>query len=319
MRPAIGPCRLRPPVKRAHPFRDAAAAGLTRLVAFALQPLPHRTQLALAGTLGSAILTLAPGLARRADRNLALIFPDMPVDARQRIRRGMARQIAWTLTEIMLMPQLLNRAGSLHVSGPGLAAIKAAIQGGRGALVVSGHLGQWEAVRATLKAEGVECGAIYRAFENRAFDRAFKPRIAMAGEPIFAKGRPGTRGMVRHLARGGCVAILTDQRSGGTWFDFIGQPARTATAAAELALKFGLPLVPSYGIRRGDDPAAVDVVFESPIPHSDPKTMTQALNDSLAARVRANPEQYLWLHWRWGNPNRKPQPPESDRTGPAER
>jgi KDO2-lipid IV(A) lauroyltransferase len=27
--------------------------------------------------------------------------------------------------------------------------------------------------------------------------------------------------------------------------------------------------------------------------------MTQALNDSLAARVRAHPEQWFWIHRRW--------------------
>ena len=42
-----------------------------------------------------------------------------------------------------------------------------------------------------------------------------------------------------------------------------------------------------------------DLVIEPPVPHSDPLTMTQALNASLEAQVRAHPEQWLWIHNRW--------------------
>jgi KDO2-lipid IV(A) lauroyltransferase len=42
-----------------------------------------------------------------------------------------------------------------------------------------------------------------------------------------------------------------------------------------------------------------DLLIEAPIPHTDPVTMTQALNDSLAAQVRLRPEQWFWVHRRW--------------------
>jgi Kdo2-lipid IVA lauroyltransferase/acyltransferase len=41
------------------------------------------------------------------------------------------------------------------------------------------------------------------------------------------------------------------------------------------------------------------VTFEAAIPHTDSHTMTQAFNDSLSARIRANPEQWYWLLRRW--------------------
>ncbi|MGR3474258.1 MAG: LpxL/LpxP family acyltransferase, partial [Sulfitobacter sp.] len=42
-----------------------------------------------------------------------------------------------------------------------------------------------------------------------------------------------------------------------------------------------------------------DVVLEAPVPHSDPMTMTQALNDSLTVQVTKTPEQWFWVHRRW--------------------
>jgi KDO2-lipid IV(A) lauroyltransferase len=57
-------------------------------------------------------------------------------------------------------------------------------------------------------------------------------------------------------------------------------------------------LVPVYGIRQADG-LHFDLLIEAPIPHTDPVTMTQALNDSLATQVRLRPEQWFWVHRRW--------------------
>ena len=39
--------------------------------------------------------------------------------------------------------------------------------------------------------------------------------------------------------------------------------------------------------------------LDTAIPFTDPETMTRALNNSLEARVRENPEQWFWIHNRW--------------------
>lgn len=78
----------------------------------------------------------------------------------------------------------------------------------------------------------------------------------------------------------------------------MGLPAMTSTAVASIALKYDIPMVPVYGTRR-EGTLDVDIVFESPIPHTDAITMTQAANDSLTEQVRRNPDQWYWLHNRW--------------------
>jgi KDO2-lipid IV(A) lauroyltransferase len=119
------------------------------------------------------------------------------------------------------------------------------------------------------------------------------------GGPVFPQGAAGTKGFVRHLKAGGMLVLLIDQRMASAEpLDFLGHPARTALSAAELALRYDGVLLPFYGTRRPDG-LTFDVEIEAPIPPSDPATMTQALNDSLAARVRSHPDQYFWIHRRW--------------------
>ena len=118
-------------------------------------------------------------------------------------------------------------------------------------------------------------------------------------KPMFEQGRKGVVGMVKHLREGGILGILTDLNAhDGVPLDFMGQPALSSLATAELALKFNAPLVPVWGIRE-ENGLDFRILVEDPIPVSDPVTMTQEVNDRLAAQVRAHMDQWFWIHRRW--------------------
>ena len=94
---------------------------------------------------------------------------------------------------------------------------------------------------------------------------------------------------MRHLRNGGIISILLDEKyAEGVRIPFLGLDALTSLSAAQLALKYDLPMIPAYGIRI-DDGNAFRVEFEAPIPHTDSITMTRAFNDSLSARIMDRP------------------------------
>jgi KDO2-lipid IV(A) lauroyltransferase len=211
----------------------------------------------------------------------------------------MADSFGRTLIEIFSIDAFHRRAAWTEPAGPGWDALQAALADGKGALLVSGHFGQWEAVRGALKARGIEVGALYRPVKNPWLQRTYVANLTEGGAPILPRGRAGMREMVRHLRSGGVFAILLDQYvHGGHPIDFLGQPAPTGLTIAELALKYRVPMIPVYGTRAPDG-LTVTLAFEAPIPPSTAEAMTQAAADSLAARVRGDPEQYYWLHRRW--------------------
>lgn len=273
------------------PLRGLAA--LTR-------PLPERARAAVGAAALRVILHRIPRFRKRVDENLARIFPDMPRSERDAIRARLAVHLGRTAVEILHPGALLARASHFTWEGEaGLETLLQAEANGTGAVSVSGHFGQWEACRAFMKARGIEVGAIYRPLKNRYSERDLTRRYSAFGTPLFPKSKRGTLRLVRHLQEGNLIAILADQKiDEGLLTDFLGQPAATAPLAAELALSRGVPLVAAYATR-GPDPFSIHISFEDPIPHTDAATMTQAINDSLAARVRAHPDQYYWLHRRW--------------------
>lgn len=218
---------------------------------------------------------------------------------RRALCQDIGRNMGQTLFEIYHCAEFQTLHDRITTSGPGLAALEAARARGKGAIIVSGHFGQWEAIRADLKARGMETGAVYRPQQNRHYQRRLLAGIEAGGKPILETGKHGTRALIDHLRRGGFVAILLDEKTpDGARLPFLGQNALTSLAAARLALKYDIPMVPAYGTRVGQSSRFI-VEFEAPIPPTDALTMTRAFNDSLSARIVETPDQWYWMLRRW--------------------
>jgi Kdo2-lipid IVA lauroyltransferase/acyltransferase len=261
--------------------------------------LPYRARLAFGSAVLRTAVALSAGLRRRIDRNLALIFPEKPEAERMAIRWQTADTFGRTFTETFSARAFQARAPWSEPVGPGWEALQAARAEGRGALLVGGHFGQWEAVRGALKARGIEVGALYRPLNNPWVERTYLENMSIHGSPMLPRGREGMKDLIRHLRGGGVVAVLLDQHvMDGATIDFVGQPASTGTAVAALAARLKVPMIPAYGTRQPDgEHIAID--FETPLVPDTPEAMTQAAADSLSARIRAHPGQYYWLHRRW--------------------
>ena len=251
------------------------------------------------GTTLGLIVRWFPVARRRFGREAKRVFPDMKRSDRLKLGQSMGRHMGRTLFEIYHLAEFQTYQHKFRISGPGLTALKEASAAGKGAIIVSGHFGQWEAIRAALRMHGLESGAVYRPNKNRHYERRLLAGIEAGGKPILATGPVGTRALVRHIRSGGIISILLDEKSAaGTRLLFLGLDALTSLSAAQLALKYDLPMIPAYGTRI-DDENAFNVEFEAPIAHSDSITMTRAFNDSLSARIKANPEQWYWMLKRW--------------------
>lgn len=251
------------------------------------------------GTTFAAVMRWFPPASARFDREAKRVFPDMSRKDRAKLGRDMGRHMGRTLFEIYHDAEFQAHHDKFRVSGPGLDALKEAQAAGKGVIIVSGHFGQWEAVRAVIKMHGLESGAVYRPNKNRHYERRLRAGIEAGGKPILATGHVGTRALVRHLRGGGIISILLDEKySEGVRLPFLGHDALTSLSAAQLALKYDLPMIPAYGIRI-EDGNVFHVEFEAPIPHTDSVTMTRAFNDSLSARILENPDQWYWMLRRW--------------------
>ena len=264
-------------------------------------PVPTWTLTGMLAPIGAALMLAVPKVRRRALDNLALVWPDVPEVERRRIARGAARQFTRLAVEYARLDKVVR---DLSIDVQGVEHLDAAKTAGKGGVLVSAHYGNWEAARLAAMQAGAETGIIYRAFNNRYLDRFTMDLIPCAGSPVLQKGRKGMRQLVAHVARGGFVMILVDQRNtGAPQIDFMGHPSETVTAAADLAKRTGAALIPARAVRNVAE-KRFDVTFEAPVEGHDAQAMMAEVNARIGAWVEEHPEQWFWFHRRWRQTSR---------------
>ncbi len=281
--------------KTGHYLSNLVIVGLIRLAL----ALPYKMRVRTMGAIVERVIGPLAGYRARALENLDFIWPDLSSSRRAEIATRCLNNVGRTFIENYSARDFPRRMAHNTPTGPGLEALETAAAKGQPVILVSGHFGNYEATRAALVARGYNIGGLYRDMKNPYFNAHYVKTMETFGGPVFAQGRKGTAGFVRHLKDGGQLVLLFDQHVfGAPAFDFLGQPANTALSAAELALRYNALLIPFYGVRQPDG-LSFETVLEAPVPASDVMQMTQAITDSLAARVRDDPEQWFWVHRRW--------------------
>lgn len=277
-----------------------------RLLLLLLRTLPERVALAL----GSGLGALAGGVLRVrrdvVDANLALAFPGRDAAWRRRTAMDSYRHLG---REAVMAFRLGRAPAELVVARTdvaGLDALKAAVASGRGAVVVTGHLGNWELGGAAVAVRGIEVDAVAFRQANPLFDADLVRNRGRLGMRVVRKGdAPGA--VLRALREGRVPALVADQdaRRGGVFVDFMGAPAATARGPAVFALRTGADLFLGVALAREGRPWRYHVLLE-PVRvertgdvEEDVRRLTAAHTAALEAWVRRAPEQYFWQHRRW--------------------
>jgi len=176
---------------------------------------------------------------------------------------------------------------------------------GRGLLVASAHVGNWEVAARAVSMIKPMC-VVYRPFNNPWLERA--AHKARSGERLTLVSRLDHEPMrfIQALGRGEVVALMIDQHAAKARVsvNFFGRPAWTTKSVAMLHLITRAPVLVACAIRTG--PLHYEVQAAGPIDaprtgdrEQDAQAITQAMTDEIEAIARRFPEQYMWGHRRW--------------------
>ena len=264
------------------------------------QLVPYERRVALVGSFFENLLAPLAGYRRRAEKNLKFIWPEMPETERRRIAARVCNNFGRTLIENYSPKDFKAKIARCPVRGDGLAAIEKARTEGRAVLFVTGHFGNHEAPRQALTLQGFRIGGLFRPMANPFMNNHYAETMTAMSGDVFAQGKPGTFGFVRMLRNGGMGTLLFDVRvTARPSLPFLGKPAGTATSAAEIALRTGALIVPYFGIR-AENGTDFDIVIEAPIDEGEVDEMMRAMTARLEAHVEKHPDQWFWVHNRWG-------------------
>lgn len=249
------------------------------------------------------------------ESQLTAAFPDWDRRTVRRVARKAYEHLGRTVVEAALLPTLSHERVRALFDGEGdWHVLTDALARGRGAIVVTGHIGNWELAGAYIAARGVPVTGVVRRMTNPLFDRYLNATRERAGLAVIADDP--VRRVPRALRSGHVVALVADQGVKGmasTYVPFFGRLAKTPRGPGVFALRLGVPLVVGTAIRlpSGKYRALVEPVdvTDTGDRERDVDAVVTRYTAVLERWVRQYPEQYFWHHWRWK------RRPEDERVG----
>ncbi len=292
-------------------LRRRVRSALIRAAIRLLSLLPLGAALRLGTALGTLAYWLAPAQRRLALGHLAIAFPEKSDVERRAIARASFVHLGRAAMELAAVRHLDGRIEDYVALDPaGARLVQEARALGRGAVFATGHMGNWELLARRLARTGLECLVIARRSWDARLDDFVASFRASGGVTTLWREDPGAgRQLLKALREGKGLGILIDQdtKVQGVFVPFFGRPAFTPRAAADLALRFGAPLLVGWSRRRG--PGLADgYVLELETVAYDPDAadreaevlrLTAACTSRLEAAIRHDPEEWVWIHRRW--------------------
>jgi KDO2-lipid IV(A) lauroyltransferase len=185
------------------------------------------------------------------------------------------------------------------------AVLEAARAAGRGVILLTPHLGCFEAAARAVARSG-PITVLYKPPRIAALRRLVETGRAAPGVVPVPASAAGVRGLLRALRRGEAIGVLPDQvpsAGDGEWVPFFGRPAYTMTLPTRLARATGAAVLVTAG-ERLDGGAGWRVRFEAL--EGDPSP--EAINGAMERLIRRMPDQYFWGYNRYKVPPRVGEP-----------
>jgi KDO2-lipid IV(A) lauroyltransferase len=291
--------------RRLGPGTLLAGLGLALLLplAWLISRLPPRVGLWLGRRLGDAAWVALPRRRAITRDNLARAFgEERSAEERRALARSSYQHLGMNLVEVCILllrplSVLLSRV-ELH----GRHHLEAAAAQGRGVLLLTAHLGNWELLPPAHARTGLSLSIVVRPLDLPLLDRIAE-RYRQGGRVELIAKRHALRSIVEALRRGRMVGVLLDQnaaRSEGVFAPLFGIPASTSKGLAVISLRTGAPVVPTFIRRIAGGRHRVE--FEpqvAPPPDQDVAAFTASFNRSIEQAIRRAPEQWFWMHERW--------------------
>ncbi|MCK5163010.1 MAG: lysophospholipid acyltransferase family protein [Desulfobacula sp.] len=288
-------------------MNDERIYRLIKLIITLMGMLPRQTLKFFSDLLGLIWYKLDKRHRNIALENINLSFPNKfsPQQA-QRFAKNVFKNTASILFEVIWAYPKSKDELFKYFSVKGFRHLEKAQKKGRGVIILSCHMGNFELLVASFPKAGMEKPyGIYRKFDFKPLERLMLEMRQRFGARMIHTGG-ATKKIDTILKNGGIVGTLFDQNAGwynGVVTNFFGRPACTKNSLAKLVLRSGTPVVPMFMVKKNEKyimQFLPEVALQTTgCPIKDIENNTQNYVSAIESIVRQCPEQYFWVHNRW--------------------
>lgn len=266
--------------------------------------LTHRQALALGAFLGGTVARFTPkrvkAATRRCSRELAVSYEEA-----FSVVKAAYRHFGMAAAEFARMPVVAPKINDI-VFPHGLENLENALRGGRGVMLITAHIGNWEYGACWCARNGYALNALGAdQRDDRLTDLIMELRRSGGYRALGKKN--DMKAVYKALQAKEIIAVPIDQdaKGAGVVSMFLSNPASTPTGVAKLAYRLGCAVVPVFCIRR-DEGGSFDFHFLPALRGrngepfgKDVQAAMDDCNDIISQWIRKYPNQWLWMYPRW--------------------
>lgn len=300
--------RIRPPRQRKNLLARIEYALFLAVFGF-FRGLPFPVAFRVGELVGRVLYALDRPHRKVGLTNLAIAFPDKSVAERRRILRASFVNLGRLLAEFCHLGTLTEQNIRDRVGFEDEAEWRRLVERlrGTGALILTGHFGNWELFAYANACYGFPVHIIHRRLRNVFVEAALTARRERCGTRVIQKTTAGLE-VVRAIRKKSVVVAAVDQNASGrmgVFVPFFGRPASTSAGLAGLALTTGVPVVPAFLIRENGTWKHRIVILPLIEPvrtgtqAEDIRATTEKFTAVFQRMVEQYPDHWLWIHKRW--------------------
>jgi len=279
---------------------------LLRLFSVFILILPFRMAVSLGRWTGWLVCSLFTRVRGRVEENLSIAFGKDKEDPWiKETTKGVFENMGRSLMEILSFPKINKDNINSIVEATGLEKIDRVLEGGKGAIMLASHLGNWELLACYASLKGYKSNVVARRLYYHRYDRLLNNYRTSKGTGVFYRDA-SAKHLLKILKENQILGVLPDQDVDslrGIFVDFFNRPAYTPIGPVSLSLASGAPIVPCFLIRteKGHKMIVEDPIDVKPSgdKEKDIRGYTEQWSRIVESYIRKYPQQWVWMHDRW--------------------
>ncbi|MBU0677462.1 MAG: lysophospholipid acyltransferase family protein [Verrucomicrobia bacterium] len=256
-----------------------------------------------------------------ASEALGVAFPEMSAVEKQAILNRMYKGFGMNLAELLRLNSMKAEDLMSRVEGRGLENLVKALEGGKGVIAVTAHIGNYDLLAMACAAFGHPITIISKVIKNEKLNEFWQELRARFGIEILPP-KNSYRECRQALKRNRMLGFILDQNmiaKEGIFVDFFGKSACTTPGLAFLAAQAQCPIIPAFMIRKPGGRHEI-IMFEAIEPPDNRdadeiRRVTQECTKVIEDVIRRYPDQWTWIHRRWRTKPKDNRPGRDGRTG----
>ena len=278
-------------------FRKAACA------------MPHSYAVALGGFLGGLVPYFTRGKYKEASMRCARIM-EIPEKEAFAIVRNAYCNFGKSTAEFARMPVMAKKLDEI-IEVYGEDNLKKAVNEGKGVIIATAHIGNWEYAAAWCAQHGYSINALGADQRDDRITNLIAELRRAGGTKALGKASD-LRAMIKALQSGEIIAVPVDQdaKKAGILSPFLGKPASTPVGIAKLADKLGCAVLLAFCIRKTDG-IKLELHFLPQLEGSgryrygeNVQKSIDDCNSIISEWIRRFPDQWMWMYPRWESVDR---------------